>query len=245
MSSGFGQAWLYANAKTREGGAHPARDGQFGHINGQVAEFLAAGEPVIDTRKKELIGDFKNAGRQWRPKGRPEEVKVHDFADKEFGKAAPYGDVAHNIGWSAMTRRRLRWKAPGAGGGASGAAPGRLLITADCSGSNGVRLWKVELQKLARELGLEIMVCRPAPANGTAHRLFSFISQNWRGKPLRSLAAIVSLISATTTEAGLKVYYPKGIKDAEIKALDIRCAKFQGEWNYSLLPTPDTDAVVS
>ena len=263
---------LQANAKTLEGGAHPARDRQFGHINEQVAAFLAAGEPVIsvDTKKKELIGDFKNAGRQWRPKGRPEAVKVHDFADKELGKAAPYGvyDVAHNIGWVSVGishdtaafavesirrwwRRLGRERYPGAR---------RLLITADCGGSNGarVRLWKVELQKLARELDLEIMVCHLPPGtskwNRIEHRLFSFISQNWRGKPLRNLATIVSLISATTTEAGLKVYcdvdentYPKGIKvdDAEIKALDIKRAKFQGEWNYSLLPTPNKEAVVS
>ncbi|HIJ42459.1 MAG: ISAzo13 family transposase [Rhodospirillales bacterium] len=202
---------LQANVKRREGTHHPDRDGQFEHINGRVTDFLAAGQPVIsvDTKKKELVGDFKNGGREWRPQGKPEEVNVHDFADKKLGKVAPYG------------------------------------------GSNGarVRLWKVELQKLASELGLEIMVCYLPPGtskwNRIEHRLFSFISQNWRGKPLRTLATIVNLIGATTTNTGLKVYcdvdhnaYPKGVavSDDEMTALNIRRAEFHGQWNYSFLP---------
>ena len=263
---------LQGNAKSREGTNPPDRDGQFEYINGQVADFLAGQQPVIsvDTKKKELVGDFRNGGREWRPKGRPEEVNVHDFPDKKLGKAAPYGvyDVAHNIGWVnvgishdtaafAVESIRRWWLRLG-----QELYPGasRLLITADCGGSNGarVRLWKVELQELARELGLEITVCHLPPGtskwNRIEHRLFSFISQNWRGKPLRTLATIVSLISATTTSTGLKVYcdvdendYPKGvaIDDAQINALDIRRAEFHGEWNHTFLPTPQIAAVIS
>ena len=263
---------LQGNAKTREGTDAPDRDGQFEYINDQVADFLAGRQPVIsvDTKKKELVGDFRNGGREWRPKGRPEEVNVHDFPDKKLGKAAPYGvyDVAHNIGWVnvgishdtaafAVESIRRWWLRLG-----QELYPGasRLLITADCGGSNGarVRLWKVELQELARELGLEITVCHLPPGtskwNRIEHRLFSLISQNWRGKPLRTLATIVSLIGATTTSTGLKVYcdvdkndYPKGvaIDDAQMKALYIRRAAFHGEWNYTFLPTPQIDAVIS
>ncbi len=263
---------LQGNAKTREGTDPPDRDGQFEYINDQVADFLAGRQPVIsvDTKKKELVGDFRNGGREWRPKGRPEEVNVHDFPDKKLGKAAPYGvyDVAHNIGWVnvgishdtaafAVESIRRWWLRLG-----QELYPGasRLLITADCGGSNGarVRLWKVELQELARELGLEITVCHLPPGtskwNRIEHRLFSFISQNWRGKPLRTLATIVSLIGATTTSTGLKVYcdvddndYPKGvaIKDAQMEDLDIRRAEFHGEWNYTFLPTPQCQAVIS
>ena len=254
---------LQANAKTRQRTHHPDRDAQFGHINDRVADFLAAGQPVIsvDTKKKELVGGFKNGGREWRPEGTPEEVNVHDFADKELGKVAPYGvyDVARNVGWVnvgisfdtvalAVESIRRWWRRLGRDlyPGAS-----RLLITADCGGSNGarVRLWKVELQKLASELGIEIMVCHLPPGtskwNRIEHRLFSFISQNWRGKPLRTLATIVNLIGATTTSTGLKVYcdmdhnaYPKGmsVSDDEMAALNIRRAEFHGEWNYSFLP---------
>ncbi len=255
---------LQANAKTREGSHHPDRNGQFEYLNDRVTQFLAAGQPVIsvDTKKKELVGDFKNAGREWRPQGKPEAVNVHDFADKELGKVAPYGvyDVAHNIGWvnvglshdtSAFAVESIRrwWRRLGRG---LYPKASRLLITADCGGSNGarVRLWKAELQKLASELGLEIMVCHLPPGtskwNRIEHRLFSFISQNWRGKPLRTIATIVSLIGATTTKKGLKVYcdvdnndYPKGvaISDDEMKALNIQRADFHGEWNYSLLPS--------
>ncbi len=254
---------LQGNAKTREGSAHPDRDGQFEEIARQVSAFLAAGEPVIsvDTKKKELVGNFKNGGREWRPQGDPEAVKVHDFADKALGKAAPYGvyDLANNIGWvnlgishdtAAFAAESIRrwWQRLGA---VRYPQARRLLITADCGGSNGarLRLWKVELQKLARELGLEISVCHLPPGtskwNKIEHRLFSFISQNWRGKPLTDLATIISLISATSTSTGLKVYcdidtnsYPKGIavSDAEMNALDIKRAEFHGEWNYTLIP---------
>jgi hypothetical protein len=254
---------LQGNAKTREGSAHPDRDGQFEEIARQVSAFLAAGEPVIsvDTKKKELVGNFKNSGREWRPQGEPEAVKVHDFADKELGKAAPYGvyDVAHNIGWVnvgishdtaafAVESIRRWWQRLGQ---ERYPQARRLLITADCGGSNGarLRLWKVELQKLARELGLEISVCHLPPGtskwNKIEHRLFSFISQNWRGKPLTDLATIINLISATSTSTGLKVYceldtnnYPKGIavSDAAMNALDIKRAEFHGEWNYTLIP---------
>ncbi len=253
---------LQGNAKTREGSAHPDRDGQFEAIARQASAFLAAGEPVIsvDTKKKELVGNFKNGGREWRPQGEPEAVKVHDFADKELGKAAPYGvyDLANNIGWVnlgishdtaafAVESIRRWWQRLGQ---ERYSQARRLLITADCGGSNGarLRLWKVELQKLARELGLEISVCHLPPGtskwNKIEHRLFSFISQNWRGKPLTDLATIISLISATSTSAGLKVYcdldtnnYPKGIavSDAEMNALNIKRAEFHGEWNYTLM----------
>ena len=253
---------LQGNAKTREGSAHPDRDGQFEAIARQVSAFLAAGELVIsvDTKKKELVGSFKNSGREWRPQGEPEAVNVHDFADKELGKAAPYGvyDVAHNIGWVnlgishdtaafAVESIRRWWRRLGQ---ERHPQARRLLITADCGGSNGarLRLWKVELQKLARELGLEISVCHLPPGtskwNKIEHRLFAFISQNWRGKPLTDLATIISLISATSTSTGLKVYcdldtnsYPKGIavSDAEMKTLNIKRAEFHGEWNYTLM----------
>ncbi len=263
---------LQGNAKTREGTDPPDRDGQFEYIDGQVADFLAGQQPVIsvDTKKKELVGDFRNGGREWRPKSRPEEVNVHDFPDKKLGKAAPYGvyDVAHNIGWvnvgishdtAAFAAESIRrwWLRLG-----REVYPGaaRLLITADCGGSNAarVRLWKVELQELARELGLEVTVCHLPSGTSTwnriEYRLFSFISQNWRGKPLRTLATIVSLIGATTTSTGPKVYCdvdesdnPKGvaIDDAQMKALDIRRAEFHGEWNYSFLPTSPMDAVIA
>jgi hypothetical protein len=254
---------LQGNAKTREGSAHPDRDGQFEEIARRVSDYLAAGDPVIsvDTKKKELVGDFKNGGREWRPKGRPEAVRVHDFADKALGKAAPYGvyDLANNIGWVnlgishdtaafAVESIRRWWHRLGQ---QRYPQARRLLITADCGGSNGarVRLWKLELQKLARELGLEISVCHLPPGtskwNKIEHRLFSFISQNWRGKPLTDLATIISLISATNTSTGLKVYcdldtnsYPKGItvSDAEMKTLNIKCAEFHGEWNYTFIP---------
>lgn len=263
---------LQGNAKTLEGANNPDRDKQFAHINDRVVAFQSAGQPVIsvDTKKKELIGNFKNAGRTWRPQGCPVAVNVHDFADKELGKAVPYGvyDVTHNIGWvnvginhdtsSFAVESIRRWwhrlgkvRHPGAE---------KLLITADCGGSNSVRgrLWKVELQALARELGLEISVCHLPPGtskwNRIEHRLFSFISRNWRGQPLCSLATIVSLISATRTETGLEVYcdtdtneYAKGVKvtDKEMATLDIRRDEFHGEWNYTLLPVPDVDAVVS
>src|SRR6266850_1134892 len=202
---------------------NPDRDAQFHYINDRVKEALAAGEPAIsvDTKKKELVGDFKNAGREWRPKGSPEEVRVHDFVIPELGRAAPYGvyDIANNVGWvsvgidhdtAAFAANAIRswWKLMGRERYPSARS---LLITADGGGSNGsrVRLWKIELQKLADELGVPITVCHLPPGtskwNKIEHRLFSFITGNWRGKPLVSHQVIVQLIAATTTKTGLKV----------------------------------------
>ena len=214
---------LQANRKTREGSHHPDRDAQFHYINDRVKEALAAGEPAIsvDTKKKELVGDFKNAGREWRPKGSPEEVRVHDFVIPELGRAVPYGvyDIAGNAGWvsvgidhdtAAFAANAIRswWKLMGRERYPNASS---LLITADGGGSNGsrVRLWKIELQKLADELGVPITVCHLPPGtskwNKIEHRLFSFITGNWRGKPLVSHQVIVQLIAATTTKTGLKV----------------------------------------
>ncbi|WP_431873019.1 ISAzo13 family transposase, partial [Nocardiopsis eucommiae] len=208
---------LQANAKTREGRQHPDRDAQFGHINSTVAASLAAGEPVIsvDTKKKELIGDFKNGGREWRPKGEPVEVRTHDFKDPELGKAIPYGiyDLANNEGWVsvgvdhdtaafAVASIRSWWDHLGRTRFPSATT---LTITADCGGSNSyrTRLWKTELQRLADETGLTVQVCHLPPAtskwNKIEHRLFSFITINWRGKPLESLQVIIDLIASTTT----------------------------------------------
>ncbi len=259
---------LQANAKTREGTSHPDRNAQFEHINTQVNAFQAAGEPAIsvDTKKKELVGDFKNGGRELRPKGQPEPVRVHDFAIPELGKAVPYGvyDIAANAGWVnlginhdtaafAVESIRRWWHELGA---ARYPAATRLLITADCGGSNGarVRLWKRELQVLADELGITITVCHLPPGtskwNRIEHRLFAFITQNWRGKPLVSHQVIVQLIANTQTKTGLTVAcridastYEKGIKvsDAEMDALNIQPATFHGEWNYTFIPRlPDT-----
>lgn len=215
---------LQANSKTLEGASHPDRDAQFGYINRLVAEYQAAGDPVIsvDTKKKELVGEFKNSGRELRPKGMPEKVKVHDFVIPELGRAIPYGvyDLANNKGWVsvgtdhdtssfAVETIRRWWRSMGL---AVFPKARRLLITADGGGSNGtrVRLWKVELQQLAKELGIPISVCHLPPGtskwNKIEHRLFSFISQNWRGKPLISHQVIVNLIAATTTKAGLTVH---------------------------------------
>ena len=254
---------LQANRKTREGSNHPDRDAQFHYINGRVKEALAAGEPAIsiDTKKKELVGDFKNGGREWRPKGEPEHVRVHDFVIKQLGRAVPYGvyDIANNAGWvsvgidhdtAAFAANAIRnwWKLMGR---ERYPRATRLLITADGGGSNGsrVRLWKIELQKLADELSIPITVCHLPPGtskwNKIEHRLFSFITQNWRGKPLVSYQTIVQLIAATTTNAGLKVRceldqntYPAGIKisDAEIKAVNLDRHDFHGEWNYTIRP---------
>jgi transposase len=254
---------LQANRKTLEGASHPDRDAQFNYINEAVKAALAAGEPAIsvDTKKKELVGDFKNNGRQYRPKGDPEKVRVHDFLIPELGRAAPYGvyDIADNSGWVsvgidhdtasfAVHSIRRWWQTMGAA-----RYPGatRLVITADGGGSNGsrVRLWKLELQGLANELGIEITVCHLPPGtskwNKIEHRLFSFITQNWRGRPLVSYQTIVQLIAATTTDAGLTVRseldtntYPKGVKvpDAEIDALNLHRHPFHGDWNYTIKP---------
>ncbi|MFL5255433.1 MAG: ISAzo13 family transposase [Rhodopila sp.] len=254
---------LQANSKTREGSSHPDRNAQFEHINAAVKAFQAAGQPVIsvDTKKKELVGDFKNNGRELRPKGCPEPVRVHDFAIPSLGKAAPYGvyDVAANEGWVnlgishdtavfAVASIRRWWHDLG-----SARYPNatKLLITADGGGSNGyrVRLWKRELQALADELGIEIAVCHLPPGtskwNSIEHRLFSFISMNWRAKPLVSYLVIVQLIASTTTDTGLTVTcqldgstYEKGIKvsDVEMASLNIQPASFHGEWNYTIMP---------
>jgi hypothetical protein len=256
---------LQANRKTLEGSSHPDRDAQFHHISNKIREFQADRQPVIsvDTKKKELVGDFKNNGRELRPKGDPEKVRVHDFMIPELGRAAPYGvyDVTQNAGWvsvgvdhdtAAFAAQSIRrwWESMG-----TEAYPkaGRLLITADSGGSNGarVRLWKLELQKLADETGLEITVCHLPPGtskwNKIEHRLFSFISHNWRGKPLVSHQVIVNLIAATTTKTGLRVRaeldpskYPKGVKvsNKEVAAIRLERDEFHGEWNYTILPRP-------
>jgi transposase len=255
---------LQVNRKTLEGAGHPDRDAQFHYINEQVKQALAASEPAIsvDTKKKELVGDFKNAGREYRPKGQPEEVRVHDFVIPELGRAAPYGvyDIADNAGWVsvgidhdtgafAVNSIRRWWQAMGCKRYPDAR---KLLINADGGGSNGsrVRLWKRELQALADELNLEITVCHLPPGtskwNKIEHRLFSFISQNWRGRPLVCHQTIVQLIAATTTEAGLTVQseidtnsYPKGVKvsDAEMQALNLHRHDFHGEWNYTIKPS--------
>lgn len=254
---------LQGNRKTLEGSSHPDRDAQFEHINRQAKEYLATSDPVIsvDTKKKELIGDFKNGGREWRPKGMAEKVRVHDFVDPELGRAIPYGvyDLATNSGWVsvgvdndtssfAVEAIRRWWQSMGRDRYSDAE---RLLITADGGGSNGarVRLWKVELQKLADELGIPISVSHFPPGtskwNKIEHRLFSFITKNWRGKPLISHEVIVNLIASTTTRKGLKVHaeldtasYPTGrkVSKKEIAEIDLRRDSFHGEWNYTLFP---------
>jgi hypothetical protein len=254
---------LQANKKTIEGSSHPDRNAQFEHINEAVHGQLDSGQPAIsvDTKKKELVGNFKNAGRELRPKGDPERVRVHDFEIKELGKAAPYGvyDVGQNTGWvsvgtdndtSAFAVETIRRWWYSMGKQTYPNAKG-LLITADSGGSNGsrVRLWKLELQKMADETGLEISVCHLPPGtskwNKIEHRLFSFITQNWRGKPLISHEVIVNLISSTRTEKGLTVHseidngsYPKGIKvsNKEFDQINITRDNFHGEWNYIIRP---------
>jgi transposase len=256
---------LQGNRKTKEGANHPDRNAQFEHLNGKVKWCLGRRLPVIsvDTKKKELVGDFSNKGREWRPKGDPEGVRVHDFVDPELGRATPYGiyDVGSNRGWVsvgmdhdtaefAVETIRRWWRTMGQPAYPTAT---RLLITADGGGSNGsrLRLWKLELQKLADETGLRIVVCHFPPGtskwNKIEHRLFSYISQNWRGKPLRSFETIVSLIAATTTSTGLKVHaeintesYQVGIKvsDQELEQINIRRDKFHGNWNYEIRPRP-------
>jgi hypothetical protein len=255
------------SAKTIEGNQHPDRDGQFSYLNDQAGQHIAAGQPVIsvDTKKKELVGRYRNGGAEWRPAGEPEQVKVHDFVDRELGKANPYGvyDLAADTGWVsvgtdhdtaafAVNTIRSWWNTT-----ASHTYPGasRLLITADGGGSNGyrTRLWKTELAQLAAETGLKITVCHLPPGtskwNKIEHRLFSHISMNWRGRPLTSHEVIVNAIAATTTRTGLTVHaeldpgtYPKGTKipDREIKALEttgvLTRHAWHGEWNYTLCP---------
>jgi len=254
---------LQANRKVREGRAHPDRDAQCQHINTTVTAALEAGEPVIsvDTKKKELVGDFKNGGREWHPRGSPEAVRVHDFKDKELGKAIPYGifDLGSEEGWVqvgidhdtaqfAVNSIRCWWEHLGRERYPDART---LTITADCGGSNGyrTRLWKVEWQHLADETGLAIQVCHFPPGtskwNKIEHRLFSFITINWRGKPLTSLETIINLISSTTTRGGLKVFarldegtYPAKItlSDAELEAVYLHGHAFHPEWNYTIKP---------
>jgi transposase len=255
---------LQANRKVLEGSSHPDRNAQFEHINAVSTKHLAAGEPVIsvDTKKKELIGAYKNGGKEFRPKGNPQPVLVHDFIS-ELGRVNPYGvyDVGQNAGWVsvgidhdtaafAVESIRRWWTTMGK---AVYDNATKLLITADGGGSNGYRnrLWKFELQRLADETGLELNVCHLPPGtskwNKIEHRLFSFISQNWRGKPLISYQVIVELIAATTTTKGLTVRsaldestYEKGrtISDADMATVNVTRDAFHGEWNYSIRPRP-------
>jgi transposase len=254
---------LQANRKTLEGESHPDRNAQFEFINQKVKDLQTMEQPVIsvDTKKKELVGDFKNGGKELRPKGDPEKVRVHDFKILELGRVAPYGiyDMTHNIGWvnvgidhdtSAFAVESVRrwWYSMG-----RGLYPNakQLMVTADGGGSNGyrIKLWKLELQKLADETGLSIQVSHFPPGtskwNKIEHRLFAFISQNWRGKPLISHEVIVKLIAATSNKAGLKVecqldtnIYPKAIKvsDEEMAEINIQRDSFHGEWNYTISP---------
>jgi len=256
---------LQANQKTLEGSEHPDRNAQFEYLNGAVQQQLWAGEPCIsvDTKKKELIGPFKNGGRELRPKGEPEQVRMHDFMIRDLGRVTPYGvyDLAQNEAWVSVgvdhdtaafaveSIRRWWWSM----GAILYPEATRLLITADAGGSNGyrLRLWKVELQKLADETGLEIAVCHFPPGtskwNKIEHRLFSAITQNWRGKPLVSHEVVVNLIGATTTKTGLRVrseldsnQYPAGrsVSDDELATLHFQPDAFHGDWNYAVLPRP-------
>lgn len=256
---------LQANRKTREGASHPDRNAQFEYINARVREFQNRSQPPIsvDTKKKELVGDFKNPGQTWRPRGQPEEVRLHDFKDPELGKAIPYGvyDLIHNQGWVSVgidhdtaafaCNSIRRWwthmghrRFPGAG---------KLLITADAGGSNrpGSRLWLVCLQDLADATGLKLTVCHFPPGtskwNKIEHRLFSFITNHWRGQPLISHQAIVELIARTTTRTGLTVraaldtnHYPTQVKvtDEQLARVRLKPHDFHGNWNYTISPRP-------
>lgn len=254
---------LQGNRKTREGTDHPDRDEQFEYINRKVKAFQRRSQPVIsvDTKKKELIGDFKQSGREWRPKGTPIKVRTHDFADPDLGKATPYGvyDLANNEGWVsvgidhdtaefAVETIRRWWKEMGC---QSFPKAKELLITADSGGSNGhrSRLWKFSLQGLADQIGLKICVCHFPPGtskwNKIEHRMFCHITQNWRGQPLVSRSVVVNLIGNTTTRTGLSIRakldkhkYATGIKvtDEELAAVNLKKDKFHGDWNYSILP---------
>jgi hypothetical protein len=263
---------LHANRKTREGADHPDRDEQFRYINETARAALEAGEPIIsvDAKKRELVGDFKAVGREYEPSGRPVEVRTHDFKDKDLGHAIPYGvlDLKANEGFvsvgvtndtSAFAVNSIRawWAALGR---ARYPEARCLTITADGGGSNSsrTRLWKTELQKLANELAIPIRVRHFPPGtskwNKIEHRLFSYVSLNWRGKPLESLQVIIDLIASTTTSTGLKVYarldpgeYDKGIKvsDAELAAVNIVRDDFHSDWNYTINPQPTTALILS
>jgi hypothetical protein len=254
---------LQSNRKTLEGASHPDRNAQFEHISRTVRAFQSRGQPVIsvDTKKKELVGAFKNVGREWRPKGDPDTVKIYDFLDPELGKAIPYGvyDLSSNQGWVSVgvdhdTARFAveairRWW--GKMGSPRYPSARQLLITADGGGSNGsrCRLWKVALQDLASQLGLTIHVCHFPPGtskwNKIEHRMFCHITQNWRGKPLVSHDIIINLIASTATKTGLKIRaeldrgsYPTGVAvaDEELASVNLKRANFHGEWNYAIRP---------
>jgi hypothetical protein len=257
---------LQGNAKVLEGSQHPDRNAQFGYINEQVTAQIAAGEPVVsvDTKKKELVGSFKNSGAEWRPAGDPERVNVHDFIDRQLGKAIPYGvyDIAADSGWVsvgtdadtaafAVNTLRTWWNKVGK---AAYPQASRLLVTADSGGSNGarLRLWKTELAAFAGETGLTVTVCHLPPGtskwNKIEHRLFSFISRNWRGRPLTSHEVIINTIAATTTKTGLTVTaeldtgsYPTGLRitDRQMKTFEktrLHRHDFHGDWNYTINP---------
>jgi hypothetical protein len=255
---------LQSNRKTIEGKGHPDRDAQFQYINRRARAFQRQGQPVIsvDTKKKELVGQYRNGGREWQPKGKPEKVKVHDFIDKGLGKAIPYGvyDMAANTGWVsvgvdhdtaefAVETIRRRWNRMGI---RVYPQAKKLLITADGGGSNGsrCRLWKVELQRLADETGLRVSVCHFPPGtskwNKIEHRMFCHITENWRGRPLVSRSVVVNLIGSTQTRTGLRVeaeldtnQYEQGIKvtNEELEAVRLKRDKFHGDWNYTIEPT--------
>ena len=255
---------LQGNRKTKEGDSHPDRNAQFEHINSTVLRLQRKGQPVIsvDTKKKELIGDFKNGGREWLPQGHPDEVRVHDFMDKLLGKAIPYGvyDLANNQGWVsvgidhdtaqfAVEAIHRWWKKMGR---KRFSIASELLITADGGGSNGsrCRLWKVALQSLADRLKIPVHVCHFPPGtskwNKIEHRMFCHITQNWRGRPLVSHEVIVNLIANTATQQGLTIQaeldvgsYPTGTKvsDEQLNKLKLKPHKFHGDWNYTVLPS--------
>jgi hypothetical protein len=256
---------LQATSKQKEGAQHVDRDAQFRHINDTAVEFMTNGQPVIsvDAKKKELVGEYSNAGKEYQPKGTPTRTKVHDFIDPEMGKAIPYGvyDLGADEGWVSVGDDADTAGFAVATIGRWWGQMGRfrypdatcLLVCADAGGSNGyrIRAWKVELAKLAKETGLEITVCHYPPGtskwNKIEHRLFSFITMNWRGRPLTSYRVIVQLIANTTTKKGLKVnaeldqgHYPKGVKitDKQLAAVPLTRHEFQGAWNYTVHPEP-------
>jgi hypothetical protein len=257
---------LQAPSKQKEGTQSPDRDAQFNYLNDTAVTFVKDGQPVIscDTKKKELVGEFSNGGAEWHPTGEPTQTKTHDFVDKDLGRAVPYGvyDIENNEGWVsvgdtadtasfAVEAIRRWWYSMGQ---SRFPEAHKLLITADAGGSNGhrVKLWKVELAMLAAETGLEITVCHYPPGtskwNKIEHRMFSFISMNWRGRPLVSYRTIIELISATTTKSGLTIraerdqnYYETGVQvtKAELAALPLVRHEFHGDWNYTLTPAPN------